>query len=47
MDKYAIYKYDRLYKNWRVDNELYSLKKAKEIVKDLRENGVKVFYRKF
>ncbi len=43
--KYLVYCYDKFYRNWRVDTTLYSLSKAKEIVKGLKENGEKAFYR--
>lgn len=43
MKKYAVYAKNGKY--WRVDGEFHSLRKAKEIVKSLRSQNVKAFYK--
>ena len=43
--KYLVYCYDKFYKNWRVDCTQYSLSRAKKIVKGLKKNGEKAFYK--
>ena len=43
MKKYAVYAKNGKY--WRVDSVFHSLRKAKEIVKSLRSQNVKAFYK--
>lgn len=43
--KYVVYCYDKFYKNWRVDKKLHSLSSAKSIVKGLKQNKEKAFYK--
>lgn len=44
MKNYAVYMKNGKY--WRADGKLHTLKKAKEIVRGLRENGNKAFCNK-